>query len=341
MLLRDPLQLQISFYNWQMMDNLAKGLGTYGFELHLRALPRNFISHFLLSRWLGIAWPRLVAMADLRKYEILNRMLADFWFVGAHADCDRVIAAIGADLGIPAIAERRNIAAEMQPQTGWRLITADALSPAERAGFVAQNRLDQALWETWRGAGFEPGGVRPPTLGPGRGSGYLMHEAARPWFALGRSVRRRSAAWLRPGAGEALSRANRARDAGEWEMAARQYREALRALPDAWAIWVQYGHALKELGNVAEAERAYRRAIGLSAEIADSHLQLGHALKLQGRIEEAGMAYLRAAALDPLLSHPRDELLGLGWTAERIAEIGRRNPGSSSGGSRRSLSPAP
>src|SRR5271167_3987479 len=35
-LLRDPLQLQVSFYNWQMMDNLAKGLGSYGFELHLR-----------------------------------------------------------------------------------------------------------------------------------------------------------------------------------------------------------------------------------------------------------------------------------------------------------------
>jgi hypothetical protein len=61
-LLRDPLELQISFYNWQMMDNLAKGLGTY--DWHLRALPRNFIAHFLLSRWLEIRWRRLMVMID-------------------------------------------------------------------------------------------------------------------------------------------------------------------------------------------------------------------------------------------------------------------------------------
>jgi hypothetical protein len=76
-LLRDPLELQISFYNWQMMDNLAKGLGTYSFDWHVRALPRDFIAHFLLSRWLEIPWPRLMVMADAQKYEILNRALAD------------------------------------------------------------------------------------------------------------------------------------------------------------------------------------------------------------------------------------------------------------------------
>ena len=91
MLLRDPLELQISFYNWQMMDNLGKGLGTYSFDWHLCALPRDFIAHFLLSRWLEIPWRRLMVMTDAQKYEILNRALADFWFVGAPADCDRVI----------------------------------------------------------------------------------------------------------------------------------------------------------------------------------------------------------------------------------------------------------
>ena len=46
LLLRDPLQLQISLYNWQMIDNIAKGLGTYSFDIHLRALHRNFMSTF-------------------------------------------------------------------------------------------------------------------------------------------------------------------------------------------------------------------------------------------------------------------------------------------------------
>jgi hypothetical protein len=56
-LLRDPLHQQISPYNWRMMDYLAKGLATYSFELHLRAQPRDYIAHFLLSRWPEI--PRL------------------------------------------------------------------------------------------------------------------------------------------------------------------------------------------------------------------------------------------------------------------------------------------
>jgi hypothetical protein len=54
--------------------------------------------------------------------------------------------------------------------------------------------------------------------------------------------------------------------------------------------------------------------------VADTHLQLGHALKLQGRIDEAAAAYLRSAALDPMLHHPRDELIGLGWTGARIEQ---------------------
>ena len=55
--------------------------------------------------------------------------------------------------------------------------------------------------------------------------------------------------------------------------------------------------------------------------MADTHLQLGHALKLQGRTDEAAAAYLRAAALNPVLQHPRDELIGLGWTRQRIEQV--------------------
>jgi tetratricopeptide (TPR) repeat protein len=113
-------------------------------------------------------------------------------------------------------------------------------------------------------------------------------------------------------------RAERAQEARKWELAARHYREALDAMPNAPEMWVQYGHALKESGKVAGAEAAYRRAINLDPDSADAHLQLGHALKIQGRIDEAGSAYFRSMALDPTPRHPRDELIALGWTAERI-----------------------
>jgi tetratricopeptide (TPR) repeat protein len=316
-LLRDPLQLQISFYNWRMMNHLAKGLGTYRFALHLQALPRNFASHFILARWLEIPWPRLMAMSDSRKYDLLNRAFADFWFVGAHSDCDRVINAISADLGVPPVAAPRNTSAELQPNTGWRLVTEKTLVPAMRDAVLKWSSLDQALWESWGGAGFEPGGVAPRPLGPGRKSAFLAHEIVRPGYALARFVQCQWPAWLRRGGGE-VSSANSARDAGQWETAARRYRLALQAIPNASAIWVQYGHALKEAGHLAEAEQAYRRSLTLCSDRADTHLQLGHALKLQGRVGEAEAAYLRSAALDPAGGYAHQELIGLGWTNERI-----------------------
>jgi GT2 family glycosyltransferase/tetratricopeptide (TPR) repeat protein len=117
-----------------------------------------------------------------------------------------------------------------------------------------------------------------------------------------------------------ISRANRARDAGGWELAAQLYRQALDQDPDNPPIWVQYGHALKESGQLrepeklAQAERAYRKALSLAPEVADSHLQLGHVLKLQGKFEEARAAYLRAVALDPSMPDPLRELSGSGWS---------------------------
>ncbi len=69
-------------------------------------------------------------------------MLAGFWFVGAHTDCDRLVDAIGADLGVPPLARPRNTSAELQAQTGWRLVTAQSLSPSVRAAIRATHGLD-------------------------------------------------------------------------------------------------------------------------------------------------------------------------------------------------------
>ena len=88
-------------------------------------------------------------------------------------------------------------------------------------------------------------------------------------------------------------------------------------MPD---MWVQYGHVLKEAGKAAEAEAAYRRSIILDPHSADAHLHLGHLLKIQGRTEEAAGSYLRSVVLDPAPRHARDQLIGLGWTAERIEQ---------------------
>ena len=124
-----------------------------------------------------------------------------------------------------------------------------------------------------------------------------------------------------------IALADRARDAGQWELAARLYRKALHRNPRNPPIWVQYGHALKEAGELrdpdklAQAEVAYRRASLLDPGAADPHLHLGHVLKLQGKTNEAEASYLRAFALDPSMPHPVQELSRLGWSALQLSEL--------------------
>src|SRR6516164_750772 len=108
----------------------------------------------------------------------------------------------------------------------------------------------------------------------------------------------------------AVALADRARDARQWERAAQLYRRALDRDPHNSPIGVQYGHALKESGELrdpdklAQAEIAYRRALSLDPGVADPYVQLGHVLKLQGKTDDAAACYLRAYALDPSMPYP-------------------------------------
>ena len=115
--------------------------------------------------------------------------------------------------------------------------------------------------------------------------------------------------------------ADRARDVGQWEVAAGYYQAALHRQPKKPPIWVQYGHVLKEAGRLAEAERAYRTALAYDYEVPDSHLQLGHVLKIQGKKEEARAAYLQAIALGCPLEGASKEFAQLGWSEAHFSEL--------------------
>jgi lipopolysaccharide biosynthesis protein len=126
---------------------------------------------------------------------------------------------------------------------------------------------------------------------------------------------------------DVVTLADRARDERQWERAARLYRKALNQNPLNPPIWVQYGHALKESGELrdpeklAQAEVAYRTALSLDPGVADTYLQLGHVLKLQGKTEEAQAAHLRAFATDPATPYPLRELRELGWSEAEVVEL--------------------
>src|SRR5207249_799806 len=94
-----------------------------------------------------------------------------------------------------------------------------------------------------------------------------------------------------------IARADRAREAGQWDAAARLYRTALDRNARKPAIWIQYGHALKELGDLRGAEAAYRRRGRCgAARQARSFAPTGRATPANG-IRRRGSTRRRSAAI--------------------------------------------
>lgn len=115
-----------------------------------------------------------------------------------------------------------------------------------------------------------------------------------------------------------VASADASRDLRRWPEAAEKYAKALEVYPNWPEICVQYGHALKESGDVSAAEESYRKALYLDPENADTHLQLGHVLKMQGRRNDAIQSYAAALLRNSHLLAAREELVGLGLTTSFI-----------------------
>src|SRR5947207_15336670 len=110
---------------------------------------------------------------------------------------------------------------------------------------------------------------------------------ARLWFARGRRLLPRGG-WLSL-TPYWIGKARKAARAGDWEAASQAYEKSLGISPNLARAWAQYGHVLKEQGDLRGAERAYSVSIQLepSAEI---FVHLGHVLLRRARASEAAQA---------------------------------------------------
>lgn len=113
------------------------------------------------------------------------------------------------------------------------------------------------------------------------------------------AVKRRRLSGAKPATADHRAEGDAARDAGRWAAAAAAYALHLKVAPDDGDIWVQYGHALKETGDVDAAIEAYLRAGALPESAAEGMFQLGVALQLNGRGEAATTALAAALDLSP------------------------------------------
>lgn len=172
-LLRDPLSLLVSFYNFRMSRFTHEGWPHVSFEKFYQSRHLNPVSTFLLVNYLETSWSRLIRMTDTEKLERVSERLQDFWFVGDYRQCDRLIATVSAEFRIPDQAPRANV-------LETRLLTVDTVSSSMKTRIAEECALDQALYDAWSMRGFRETPsveVAPPT---GRGALHIMrHEARR------------------------------------------------------------------------------------------------------------------------------------------------------------------
>mgnify|MGYP001474348102 CR=1 FL=1 len=128
-----------------------------------------------------------------------------------------------------------------------------------------------------------------------------------------------------------IAEADRARDNRQWRVASEFYRKALDCSPNLRHVWVQYGHCLKEDGQVAEALIAYRQAHRLDECDPDPLLHLGYLEKAVGERDAAIASFRKLAAL-PGQSHIQEELQTLvnaGVGSVAIGEAGEKSTSAS------------
>lgn len=111
------------------------------------------------------------------------------------------------------------------------------------------------------------------------------------------------------GAKPPIVNGDQARDMRDWSSARHWYRMHLDVHPDDGAIWVQLGHAEKEIGNFDAAMTAYLRAVELQHHLSDTYLQIGHLCKITRDLESARNFYSRSLEHGPDGADATQELL--------------------------------
>lgn len=147
--LRDPVGYFVSMYNFRA-KRAVEGIGPEDppFETWYNAERKNPITRFLLYRYFGWAPWSLWLTSSFGKLAWLERKLAQFWFVGSYREVDALVNRVSEDLDIPGSPERQN-------ESTLKKVVAGDLDAALRARIGAENAMDTALFERWKGRGFD------------------------------------------------------------------------------------------------------------------------------------------------------------------------------------------
>ena len=122
----------------------------------------------------------------------------------------------------------------------------------------------------------------------------------------------------------AIAVADGARDAKQWDIAARHYRKALDRNPRNWPIWVQYGHALKEFSRHAEAEAAYRQALAYNPRAAELAPPARTRAQNPGQVRGGTRCLCPCFRARPVAASPTAGTREFTWSEAEIVELLRQ-----------------
>lgn len=164
LILRDPIDLMLSWVNFRNMRYVSQGRGAIPLEVALRALPDEPTSKFLLERWCEVPWPILATLSRDRKRAMLDEALGDVDTIVDISEADQLVRSMGDLLDIAAKAQRENTSQQWMAQTGWRPIMRDQLDDRLVADLSSRTQLDSYIWRRWalkQDIAFEPRPARP------------------------------------------------------------------------------------------------------------------------------------------------------------------------------------
>ena len=140
LLLRDPAELLVSLYNFDMRYQRPASEPIVPFDDWYKSRQRkNFMTNWLLNDFLRPSKPS----RKTPPMQIIKPALNEFWFVGCSEFLDQDAPLLLRRIGVPVEIERTNVAGVHYP----KLLSLD---DSLRAKLYADNDLDVELYRTWR-----------------------------------------------------------------------------------------------------------------------------------------------------------------------------------------------
>lgn len=159
-LIRDPVGLYLSWYNYRMTRHEGWGRSIPTFEDWYLSQGRNPVARHLLTRHLGWSELRFILAPTSEIVAEARRALDTFWFVGEYKHVDTLLAAATERFGAPSRAPQRNV-------TQYKFLPREKMSEALIAQVRRENAIDQYLSDRYSDRLFDPAAAKsvPEPLG--------------------------------------------------------------------------------------------------------------------------------------------------------------------------------